>query len=212
MKRFFNATLAIAIIIMLLSCQETVKNSSSKTSNSAIDYSNISPKTTDGMINAIIEIPAGTNAKWELNKETNELTLEEKNGKPRIVNYIGYPGNYGMIPQTILPKELGGDGDPLDVIVLGPSVKRGAIQPCKLIGVLLLEDHGEQDDKLIAISRNSPLFHVNDMIQLEKEYPGISTIIETWFTNYKGPGKMISRGFESKDKALEILHKAIAEK
>ena len=46
--------------------------------------------------------------------------------KPREVKYLGYPGNYGMIPRTLLPKELGGDGDPLDVIVLGPAVERGS--------------------------------------------------------------------------------------
>ena len=44
---------------------------------------------------------------------------------PRIVNYLGYPGNYGMIPRAFLPKNLGGDGDPLDVLLLGPSIKRG---------------------------------------------------------------------------------------
>jgi len=43
-----------------------------------------------------------------------------EDGKPRVIKYLAYPGNYGMIPRTLLPKELGGDGDPLDIIMLGP--------------------------------------------------------------------------------------------
>ena len=55
------------------------------------------------------------------------------NNKPRIINYLGYPANYGMIPKTLLKKENGGDGDPLDVIVLGPPESKGSIVKCKII-------------------------------------------------------------------------------
>ena len=59
------------------------------------------------------------------------MIWEFKDGKPRIVKYLGYPGNYGMVPKTLLPENLGGDGDPLDVIVLGPQVERGSVIKCK---------------------------------------------------------------------------------
>ena len=58
-----------------------------------------------------IEIPAGTSEKWEVNKKTVENELEIKRGKPRIIDFIPYLGNYGFFPQT-----LSGDNDPLDVI------------------------------------------------------------------------------------------------
>lgn len=171
----------------------------------------IHPKHEDGDINAVIEIPAGTIDKWELNKSTGKMHWEMENGNPRVVNYIGYPGNYGMIPQTLLSKQNGGDGDPLDVLVLGPPVKRGEILKSKIIGVLYLLDRGEQDDKLIAVSSNSPLYGVNDLADLQVKYAGVTEIVQLWFTNYKGPGKMESKGFGNKQVALEILNQAIEE-
>ena len=76
----------------------------------------------DNDIQVVIEIPTGTTAKWEVDKSDGLLHWQIKNGNPRIVEYLGYPGNYGMIPRTLLAKDSGGDGDPLDVIVLGPPV------------------------------------------------------------------------------------------
>ena len=149
--------------------------------------------------------------KWELDKTTGKVRWELVNEKPRIINYIGYPGNYGMIPRTLLSKQTGGDGDPLDILVLGPPVERGHVLKCKIIGVLYLKDRGEQDDKLIAISDNSPLYWVNSIEELDKEYIGISDIVQLWFTNYKGPGKMKSYGFGNKKVALDILNGAIKE-
>ena len=51
----------------------------------------------DTTFNAVIEIPAGTQAKWEVSKESGKLELESVNGKPRIINYIAYPFNYAFI-------------------------------------------------------------------------------------------------------------------
>jgi len=163
----------------------------------------------DGDINAAVEILAGTLEKWEVDKTDGNLKLEHIDGAPRIINYLGYPANYGMIPQTLLPKESGGDGDPLDVIILGPAVDRGKVVKCKLIGVLYLTDHGERDDKLIAVLADSPLYEVDSMNELNQNYNGIEKILQLWFTNYKGPGKIQSKGFGSKKEALEILKFAI---
>ena len=63
-------------------------------------------KTTEGSVNAVIEIPSGTRQKWEINKKTGVLEWEQVAGKGRIVEYLGYPGNYGFIPKTLLPKAL----------------------------------------------------------------------------------------------------------
>ena len=171
----------------------------------------INPLLENGHINAVIEIPAGTINKWELDKSTGKIQWEIIDNKPRVVNYIGYPGNYGMIPRTLISKEKGGDGDPLDILVLGPPVERGHIVPCKLIGVLFLKDRGEQDDKLIAVSIDSPLHNIRDIEELNKNYPGITEILRLWFTNYKGPGKLESKGFGNRKVAIDLLKKAINE-
>ncbi|MDP5292562.1 inorganic diphosphatase [Oceanimonas sp. CHS3-5] len=167
----------------------------------------------DGTVKAIVEIPAGTSAKWEVSKEDPKAVYwEYKKGKPRVVNYLGYPGNYGAIPGTALPKELGGDGDPLDVIVLGQAVPRGEVVDVRVIGVLKMLDDGEQDDKLIAVLANdSPFAHIETMAQLDEEYAGVSQIIDLWFANYKGPdGGMEGLGFEDAASARKVLDAAAA--
>jgi inorganic pyrophosphatase len=166
------------------------------------------PKDESGNINAVIEIPAGRTEKWEVDKTDGNLKWNFKKGRPRVLKYIGYPGNYGMVPQTLLSKESGGDGDPLDVILLGPPIGRGEVATAKLIGVLKLEDGGEQDDKLIAVQFNSPLKKADSIEELDERFPGISQILELWFTNYKGNGKMEAKGFGDLEEAEKILNEA----
>ena len=216
-----NITLVISILLSLIfiSCEssrsEINENNNYVSSRTDTDNTNlladIIPIYEDGDVNAVIEIPSGTLEKWELNKSNGQIEWELVNNKPRIVNYIGYPGNYGMIPGTLLSKEQGGDGDPLDIIVLGPPAERGSIIKCKIIGVLYLIDREEQDDKLVAVSTNSPLYEVNSINELDKNYIGISEILQLWFTNYKGSGEMASKGFGDKSNAVEILISAINE-
>jgi inorganic pyrophosphatase len=164
----------------------------------------------DETVHVVVEIPAGTTDKWEVDKADGAMRWEIKNGAPRVVRYLGYPGNYGMIPRTLLPKELGGDGDPLDVIVLGPAVPRGAVVRARVIGVLELLDGGEQDDKLLAVQEGSALAECADLADLDARFPGVTTIVETWFANYKGPGEIETGGFADRTRALEILAAAAA--
>jgi inorganic pyrophosphatase len=168
-----------------------------------------STKTTEGLINVVIEIPAGTTAKWEVTKPDGKLTWQYEDGKPRVVNYLPYPFNYGMIPQTLLSKDSGGDGDPLDAIVIGDSIKRGKVISGKAIGVLKMLDRGEQDDKIIIISQTSPLYFIDDINELDQEFKGITEIAKIWFENYKGKNKIKIQGIGDKSEAAIILEKAI---
>ena len=163
-----------------------------------------------GQLNVVVEIPTGTNAKWEVDKNSGHLLWEFKKGKPRVVPYLSYPGNYGMIPRTLLAQDQGGDGDPLDVLVLGPAVGRGQIVQARLIGVLKMLDDGEQDDKLLAVLSGSPLENVTSLEQLNRDFPGVSGIVETWFANYKGPGEIEILGFADVPEAEQLLSRAEA--
>ena len=183
--------------LCFLSCENNKKNDISTKPDDSVED--------DSGVNALIEIPAGTLEKWEYNKRTGEIELELINDKPRIINYLGYPANYGMIPKTLLSKKNGGDGDPIDVIVLGPPESKGSIVKCKIIGVLYLIDNSEQDYKLIAISENSNFKDINDIEELRTSYDGILKIIEIWFTNYKSDGRMKSNGYGDSKQALNIL-------
>lgn len=143
-------------------------------------FDKIAPINDDDTINAIVEIPTGTLAKWEMDKEnTDQVMWEFKKGKPRVVQYLGYPGNYGAIPQTNLPKELGGDGE----------------QDDKLIGVL---------------TKASPFSDIQSIEELEENFKGITEILKIWFHNYKGAdGNIEVLGFENRQVAMEILNESI---
>ena len=217
MKHLIKSYWFLAMALICLSCERDsiVSGNTSPTPIPEKEpevvnlLTDISPTTEDGAINAVIEIPAGSIEKWEVNKTSGQLEWTTENGQPRLIHYLGYPGNYGMIPQTLLPKEQGGDGDPLDILVLGPGVERGSTVACKLIGVLYLLDRGEQDDKLIAVSSDSPLYDVTNINDLKEQYPELLEIVEQWFTHYKGPGKMVSKGYGNVTNAQNILQAAM---
>jgi inorganic pyrophosphatase len=79
----------------------------------------------------------------------------------------------------------------------------------KLIGVLKFTDDGEQDDKLLAVLSGTPFFEINNVQELENKFKGASTIIEIWFANYKGPGKVESKGMASVEEAKKVLNMSI---
>jgi inorganic pyrophosphatase len=161
-----------------------------------------------GIVNVVVEVPAGTNDKWQVDKANGSLQWEQKNGRPRVVQYLAYPANYGMIPRTSLPYEIGGDGDPLDVLLLGPAVDRGTVVPARPIGVLRLMDDGERDDKILAVPIAGPFSDVVDLETLDSRYRGTREIIETWFTNYKGPDRATSTGFGDSSDAMAVVQEA----
>ncbi len=107
----------------------------------------------DDSVNAVVEISSGTNEKWEV-KLDGVMRWDLKDGTVRIVRHLGYPGNYCIVPRAILGKEIGGDGDPLDVVVLGPSRPRGTPGPhCRRHPA---DRCREKDDKLLAVPVHDP--------------------------------------------------------
>ncbi len=187
------------LLIFTLSCGDLGED---------VGLKRILPPPIEADVKAIIEIPAGTLDKYELSKGKRTIEHEYKNGVPRVVQYLAYPANYGYVPNTMLAKENGGDGDPLDIFVLGAAVKRETTLNVKILGVLKLLDRGEQDDKLIAVSPNTPFWKLNSLAELNDVYPGTSEILEIWLSNYKGKGKMESKGFEEREEAMKILELA----
>ncbi|MEM9545522.1 MAG: inorganic diphosphatase [Bacteroidota bacterium] len=199
--KFVSCTL---FIFLSIGCKNTV--------NEHVDYTSIPPINPDSTVNMIVEIPAGTTAKYEMSKTTHQLVMDSIDNLPRYINYLGYPGNYGMIPNTLLAENMGGDGDPLDILLLGPSAKRGSIHKVSVIGVLELLDNRNQDDKLIAIDPESQWKAVEDASDLDSLYPGTKTIISTFFESYKGKGKMQLKGWADKRRAKEVLLKSLISK
>ena len=145
----------------------------------------------------IVEIPAGTNEKWEVNKKTGINELEMKKGKPRIIKFLPYPGNYGFLPQT-----LSGDNDPLDVILLSSNIERDSVVEIIIIGSLMFEDKGEEDFKLIAIPVDEKEVSIEEYM-INK--PNAILIVKLWFDSYKKPGKMVFKGYLNRSDTLEYI-------
>src|SRR5690606_34807969 len=110
------------------------------------------------LVNGIIEIPKGSRAKYELNKESGMLMLDRV-----LYSSVYYPANYGFIPQTYCD-----DGDPLDILVLSQiEIQPLTIVNARIIGVMRMLDQGEADDKLIAVCCNDmSVNHLHDISEL----------------------------------------------
>ncbi|MEM6877599.1 MAG: inorganic diphosphatase [Bacteroidota bacterium] len=146
-----------------------------------------------GQLNMIVEIPAGTSEKFEYSGQKRTFVQDTlPNGEKRRIQFLPYPGNYGFIPSTMMDEARGGDGDPLDILVIGQHAPRGSLLSVEPIAALLLTDNGEIDTKIIAVpadpvQRSLP---ANNYLELLLEYPAAHRIIEDWFLNYKGREEM----------------------
>lgn len=169
----------------------------------------IDPINEDGYVHVVIEIPAGVNQKWEVDKESGTLNWEVSGDSLRVISYLPYPANYGMVPGTLLPKELGGDNDPMDIFLLGPARDRGSVVPGRLIGVIKMFDHDEQDDKLIAVDPESWFGGVHSIEDLESAFPGVTKILSVWLENYKGNNMVKVEEVLSTDVANTLLEESI---
>lgn len=125
-------------------------------------------------VNAVIEIPQGATHKYEYDKDLHVFRLDRTLYSP-----VHYPGDYGFIPST-----LGLDGDPLDVLVLvdAPSFS-GCVMEVRPIGMLRMVDQGEQDEKLLAVVQNDPVYkEINDCGEV---FPHLLRQVEHFFSIYK---------------------------
>ena len=152
------------------------------------------------IVNAIIEIPKGSRAKYELDKETGLLKLDRV-----LYSSVTYPSNYGFIPQTYCD-----DKDPLDILVLAQvQVVPMCIVPARVIGVMHMIDGGEGDDKIIAVAADDiSVNHINDITDLP---PPVMAEIRQFFEEYKKlENKTVHvKGFSNRETAHQILLQAI---
>ncbi|HXG86717.1 MAG TPA: inorganic diphosphatase [Vicinamibacterales bacterium] len=95
----------------------------------------------DGTINGYIEIPRGERRKYELDMSKNVRFIDRE--MPRDIG--GYPVNYGIVPQTVSY-----DGDPFDILVLGPAITGGTFVRGVIVGLMHMEDEKGLDSKVVV--------------------------------------------------------------
>jgi inorganic pyrophosphatase len=114
------------------------------------------------VINVIVEIPKGSQNKYEYDKKIGIIKLDRVLFSP-----FYYPGEYGIIPQTYAE-----DGDPMDALVLvtNPTYP-GVLIEARPIGMLRMKDGGEMDDKILCVAKDDPRYeNIHDITDMEKHY------------------------------------------
>jgi len=153
----------------------------------SINYGDLSTYSAAGHLQMVVEIPAGTNVKLEYDIETNTFPVDKKNGKDRVIEFLPYPGNYGFIPSTIMDISRGGDGDAVDILLLSEHLPTGTIIEVLPIGVLVLEDSGEKDSKIIVVPIDESLriMRTHSYESFHSEFFEAKQLIQLWFLGYK---------------------------
>jgi len=161
-------------------------------------WHHVSPgENTPEIVNGIIEIPSGSRAKYELDKDSGLLILDRV-----LYSSVYYPANYGFIPKTYCE-----DNDPLDILILSQiDVVPLCVVPARVIGVMRMLDNGEADDKLIAVAEGDP--SVNHIHNIDEMPPHFISELRNFFEDYKKLEKktVVVEDFQDKETAMRILN------
>ena len=155
-------------------------------------------------INVLIEVPLRSDPiKYEYDKDSGFIFVDRY-----LYTTMFYPCNYGFIPNT-----LSGDGDPIDVMVVGRMpVMSGAILRARPIGVLEMEDEAGMDEKLLAVPIDK-ITQINRNVRTYKDLPEIDVArIAHFFEHYKDlePNKWVKvLGWQGPERAQELILEGI---
>ena len=128
----------------------------------------------NNVVPALIEIPLGSQNKYELDKATGRILLDRV-----LYAAMIYPAEYGILENTLAP-----DGDPLDILVIcSHPTFPGCMVPARVLGYLSMVDNGKVDYKLISVVDCDPRYA--DVQELEDLSPFVLKEIANFFANYK---------------------------
>lgn len=160
-------------------------------------------KDSPNIVNAIVEIPKGSNHKYEYNPEYDQFVLDRS-----LMSAMVYPANYGFISST-----LADDGDALDILVLaGEPIDKGTIVPTRVIAALHMVDGGEIDYKLIGVPISA--YRKDHIKTFDDVDPLLIDIIENFFARYKElEGKEVTlKGWIKQEDTYKIINQSITDK
>ena len=114
-----------------------------------MDLSRIPAQPKSGIVNVLIEIPAGSKNKYEFDKDLNAFALDRV-----LFSSVQYPYDYGFIPNT-----LADDGDPLDgMVIMDQPTFPGCVIPARPVGMMEMIDGGDRDEKILCVPADDPRY------------------------------------------------------
>ncbi|MGK7931076.1 MAG: inorganic diphosphatase [Microcystaceae cyanobacterium] len=165
-----------------------------------MDLSLIPPQPEPGLLNVLIEIPAGSKNKYEFDKDMNAFILDRV-----LFASVQYPYDYGFVPNT-----LADDGDPLDgMVIMDQPTFPGCVIASRPIGMLEMIDGGDRDEKILCVPAEDP------------RYTGVKSLddiashrldeIAEFFRTYKNLEKKVTEilGWQSLDKVQPLIEQCI---
>ena len=148
-----------------------------------------------------IEIPKNSKVKYEIDHHTNKLIVDRI-----LTSAYNYPHNYGYIEKTLAE-----DNDPIDVLVLNDQeFYPSSLIRCRPIGVLLMDDNGEIDPKIIGVPVSKVDKRYDDINEITDISKHELNIIKDFFENYKNNENKIVKttGFKNKEYAIQLIREA----
>ncbi|MBZ8178741.1 MAG: inorganic diphosphatase [Oscillatoria sp. PMC 1051.18] len=166
-----------------------------------MDLSRIPAQPKPGIVNVLIEIPAGSKNKYEFDKDLNAFALDRV-----LYSSVHYPYDYGFIPNT-----LADDGDPLDgMVLIDQPTFPGCTIAARPIGMLEMIDSGDRDEKIICVPDKDPRY--TQVKSLENVASHRLDEIAEFFRTYKNleNKKTEILGWQNIDKVMPLIEKCIA--
>jgi inorganic pyrophosphatase len=177
-----------------------IKDFTSKKKELFMDLSRIPAQPKPGLINVLIEIPAGSKNKYEFDKDMAAFALDRV-----LYSSVQYPYDYGFVPNT-----LADDGDPLDgMVLMDQPTFPGCVITARPIGMLEMIDGGDRDEKILCVPDKDPRYanvrSLKDVAQHRLDE------IAEFFRTYKNLEKKVTEilGWQDIDQVAPLVEKCI---
>jgi inorganic pyrophosphatase len=168
--------------------------------NDLVDLSRIPAQPKPGLVNVLVEIPAGCKNKYEFDKDLNAFALDRV-----LSSSVHYPCDYGFIPNT-----LADDGDPLDgMVMMDEPTFPGCVIAARPIGMLEMIDGGDRDEKILCVPAKDPRYA--EVTSIKHIAPHRLEEIAEFFRSYKNLEKKVTEilGWKDLDAVAPLVEECI---
>ncbi|MCY0850398.1 inorganic diphosphatase [Sulfuracidifex metallicus] len=158
------------------------------------------------LVNVLIEIPMGSNVKYEYDEEEEVVKVDRV-----LYTSMVYPFNYGFVPGTKAD-----DGDPIDVLVISNQpFYPGTVIEARPVGMIRMTDEEGVDTKIIAVPKDKidPTF--SNIREITDIPDALKNKMVHFFEHYKElePGKWVKiSGWGTASEAIDNIKKALVTK
>ena len=166
-----------------------------------MDLRSLDASPAPGLVNLIVEIPAGSTNKYEYNPEAGVMVLDRV-----LHSSVRYPFDYGFVPNTMAE-----DGSPLDaLVIMEEPTFAGCLLTARPIGILEMVDHGAQDGKLLCVPNADP--RKRDLKSIRQIAPSQLEDVAEFFRTYKNlEGRVTTiQGWRDAEAVPALLEQCIA--